>query len=124
MWVFAAGMGEGSGDAPSGGEVRTISLDGCVASTAESSSSGGHSSSPVMSDGGSALDANRSALRGTNCTGPVGATGRAGGSVGGGGEAVVGVAGAAANKRLLRLFVAELSSPGGRVGLAQALVDG
>ena len=44
--------------------------------------------------------------------------------VGEAGEAVVGVAGAAANKRLVRLFVAELSSPSGRVRLAQALVDG
>ena len=37
---------------------------------------------------------------------------------------MVGVAGAAANKRLLRLVAAELSSPSGRVGLAQAFVDG
>ena len=43
--------------------------------------------------------------------------------VGEAGEAVVGVAGAAANKRISRLFVAELSSPSGRVRLAQAFGD-
>ena len=39
------------------------------------------------------------------------------------GEAMIGVAGAAANKRIARLFVAELSSPSGRVALAQAFGD-
>ena len=55
-----------SGDVPSGGEVRAVSLEGCLASTAESSSSGGHSSSPVMSDGDSFVDENSFVLRGTN----------------------------------------------------------
>ena len=64
-----------SSDVPSGGEVRVVSLKGCLASTAESSSSGGHSSSPVMSDGDSSVDENSFVLRGTNCTGPVGAAG-------------------------------------------------
>ena len=64
-----------SGNVPSGGEVRVVSLKGCLASTAESSSSGGHSSSPVMSDGDSSVDENSFVLRGTNCTGPVGAAG-------------------------------------------------
>ena len=58
--------GESELCAPSGGEARAFSLVGCLASTAESSSSGGHSSSPVLSDGGSAVDANSLALRGTN----------------------------------------------------------
>ena len=39
-----------SSDVPSGGQVRVVSLEGCLASTAESSSAGGHSSSAVMSD--------------------------------------------------------------------------
>ena len=55
-----------SSDVPSGGEVRASSLDGCPASTARQSSSGGHSSSPVMSDGDSSVDENSFVLRGTN----------------------------------------------------------
>ena len=64
--LLTTGAGEGSGDVPSGGEVRAVSLSGCLASTVESSSSGGHSSSPVMSDGGSLVDENSFVLRGTN----------------------------------------------------------